>query len=355
MDKNGMAYDEYLELLKKEVETLNVKQRNLTVKNDAFAKCCKIINKNNKETVILGVDVMVNLLKTSHGKDKFKTLLKFVFGEAFFDELSEKEKSDYQKQGLFMKDDLSVVLGEVYGFKRGYLFKNPNSWDEMITFLNNCVNVCNDWSIKEEEKDDFYKILFSLKKLIETSYDKSMALKKETSFIISVYNEFILAFENKRKVNINKESYDLIRNILNKDNRKFMTIEDGTEKEIGFGDAFVMFSELYNNDLELLINKNKENKESLKIERRAQKYYKRIKSIPFDELENKFFPKYTNENYVMIIKKVIDLFLNDLNADEKWLPYYTAVIMHYASYFKTKYYDEDQFKKEQAKTYDGRK
>lgn len=355
MDKNGMTYDEYLGLLKKEVETLKIKQSNLTVKNDTFAKCCTVVKKSNKEFVILGVDKMINLLKTNQGRDEFKALLKLIFGEAFFEEMSEEEKADYQKQGLFMKDDLHIVLGKVNGFRSGHLFKNPNSWDEMVAFLNNCVDVCRNQSMNEEQKEDFYKILFSFNKLIETSYTKSIELVRETNFVINIYNEFISAFENKRKVNISKESYGLIGNILNKDNRKFITIEDDSEKEIGFGDAFIMFCELYNNDLEALTNKNKENKERLKIETRAQKYYKRIKSIPFDNLENKYFPKYTNENYVMIIKKVIDMFLNDLNADEKWLPYYTATIMHYASYFKTKYYDEDKFKEEQVKTYDGRK
>ncbi len=351
MDKHAITYDEYLELLKNEVETLKIKRSNLTIKNDTFANCCTIVKKNNEEVVIFGIDKMINLFKTNNGKEEFKNLLKYIFGDAFFKEFSKEEKADYKKQGFFTKDDLPEVLGSVYGIRYGYLFKNPNSWDEMVEFLSNCANVCCNTNLNESQKEAFYKILLAFNKLIESSYANSVALKREINFIISIYNEFILGLENKRKIKINMESYDLIRNILNKDDRKFIMIDDDL-KEIGFGDAFITFCKLYNNDVESLANKDAENKERLKTKMRAQKYYKRITSIPFDKLENKYFPKYTNKNYVVLIKKVIDMLLNDLKSDEKWLPYYTATIMHYASYFKTKYYDEEKFEKENVKTYE---
>ena len=342
MEKNAMTYDEYYELIKKETKKLKVKQDNIKRKNKVFSNCCMISNIKNEEVVFLGIEKLKDMFKTENGKNHLINILKYVLGSSFFEDMNEEQKLEYKKQGLLIKDDLHEVLGEVYGNSYGYSFKTPNSWEDMILFLKGCSDIYYNNLIHFKLKEPFYRILSAFNKLIETTYARSIAEEREVSFIINSFEKFLSAFEKNKKTNIDKSLYDLIRYALNKDERKFIILEDGNERQISFGDTFIMFCELYDKNIEEALNERVKNKEEVKINTQINKYYKRISKIPFNILENKNFPKYTNENYVKIIKGIIDKFSNDLNDDEKWLPYYVAVQMHYASYFKTKYYDEEK-------------
>lgn len=338
MDKTGMTYAEYCDILKNEIQALGIKKQTLNSKNEIFSKCCDL----KKDVVYLGFEKMNKLLNNEHGKNTFKDVLKCIFGHAFFDDMTKEQKEEYNKKGFFTKYNLDEIFSMVYGIHYGYEFKRPTSWDDMILFLNNVFEVFNNNLINSAQKEPYHRILFAFNRMIEASYANSVAESREINFILNMYNEFLSAFDEKRKVNIDEKTYPLIKNALNKDSRKFITLEDDTEKKIGFGDAFIMFCELYNSEFKKAQENALKNKEQLKVQTQIDKYYKRIKSIPFERLENKNFPKYTNDNYVQVIKGVIDNFEKDLNTDENWLPYYTVTMAHYASYFKTKYYDEEK-------------
>lgn len=347
MDKTGMTYAEYCDILENEMKVLSEKKQTLDSKNEVFSRCCNLKN----DVVYLGFEKMKMLLNDENGKNKFKEALKCIFGHDFFEDMTKEQKEEYNKKGFFTKYNLDEILGMIYGSNYGHEFKRPSSWDEMILFLNNVFEVFNNNLINSALKEPYHRILFSFNRLIEASYANSIAEMREINFILNMYNEFLSAFDKKRMVNIDEKTYPLIKNALNKDSRKFITLENDEEKKIGFGDAFIMFCELYNSEFKKAQENVLKNKEQLKVQEQIDKYYKRIKNILFDKLENKNFPKYTNENYVQIIKGVIDNFEKDLNSDERWLPYYTVSLMHYASYFKTKYYDEEKVfgKKEDLK------
>lgn len=347
MDKTGMTYAEYYDILKNEIKDLIVKKQMLNSKNEIFSKCCDLKN----DVVYLGFEKMKKLLNDEQEKNKFKDVLKCIFGPDFFEDMTKKQKEECNKKGLFTKYNLDEILGMIYGTGYGYEFKRPNSWDDMILFLNNTFEVFNNNLLNNSSKEPYHRILFAFNQMVEVSYANSVVEFREVNFILNIYNEFLSAFDKKRKVNVDEKVYPLIKNALNKDSRKFIALENDREKKIGFGDAFIMFCELYNSEFEKAQENALKNKEQLKVQAQVDKYYKRIRNILFDKLENKNFPKYTNENYVQIIKGVINNFEKDLNIDEKWLPYYTASLMHYASYFKTKYYDEEKVfgKKEESK------
>ncbi len=344
MDKNGMTYAEYYEIVKIELKKLDLIRKDLNQKNTVFSKCCEVKN----DIVTLGFARMQEILNDVRGKENFKKVLECVFGSDFFDDLTKEKQEEYKKKDVFTKYDLDEddFLGKIYGKRYNLEFKKPTSWDDMILFLNNIFKVINNNYISDISKDMYHRILFVFNRLVESTYANNLAESREANFISNTYNEFLSAFEKNKAVNIDEKTYPLIKRILNKDSRKAISLEDSKEKEMGFGDTFIMFCELYNNELEKVQKTILENKAQSKIETQINKYHKRIKNMPFDKLENKNFPKYNNENYVQIIKGIIGRFLKDLNEDEKWLPYYTASQMHYASYFKTKYYDEDNFNKE---------
>lgn len=344
MDKNGMTYAEYYEIIKIELKKLNLIGQDLNQKNMFFSKCCTVKN----DIVTLGFPKIQEILNDVRGKENLKKVLECVFGSDFFDDLTKEKQEESKKKNIFTKYDLDEddFLGKVYGNRYNLEFKRPTSWDDMIIFLSNVFEVINNNFISDASKVTYRRVAFVFNRLIESTYANNLAESRETNFVSNNYNEFLSAIDEKRMVNIDEKTYPLIKNILNKDSRKFELLEDPKDKKIGFGDAFVMFCELYNNELEKVQKTISDNKTQSKIETKVNKYYKRIKNMSFNKLENKNFPKYNNENYVQIIKGIIDRFLKDLNEDEKWLPYYTVAQMHYASYFKTKYYDEDNFNKE---------
>lgn len=338
MYKSGMTYAEYCQIIESEIKSLRIKERRLNEKKQIYAKCCRL----NKDVVFLGVEKIRELFKTNEGKKQFEKILKCVFGENFFDDMTLDEKKEYQSKGLFIKDNLDEILGTVYGNKYGYNFERPNSWQDMVLFINNVLNVYNNVLLNDAVKEQFFILLFSLNKVIEKAYAKTIVSAREISFVINMYNEFLSAVNEKRNVKIDDNSCSLIKNILNKDGRSFVLLEEKEEKKIGFGDAFILFCESYNSDIKKAQESTVENKKQLKTKKRIDTYYNNIKNTSFEDLSNKNFPRYYNNDYVQIIKGLIDRFIQDLNEDEKWLPYYTITQMHYASYFKTRYYDEEK-------------
>lgn len=345
MEKNAMTYDEYYEIIKQENDKLKKEIEIVKLSNNSFKNCCKLNKTHNGELVYLGFDKIGELLKSKQGRTNLINMLKVVFGEDFFIELTEEEKEKYKKQDIFLKDDLALALSKTNGNKCGYLFTTPNSWEELVSYMEGCLNVCSSGLSNSNTKDLYGKMLSFFNNLIETTYAKNIEKEREMSFVSKLYSEFLNSYEKSKIVNIEKNTYGLIKTILNKDNRKFIIMEAGEEKETGFGDAFIIICELFNNEINKLKAKTELEKEQLKINTQINKYFKRISKIPFDNLENKNFPKYTNEDYVEIINGVIDKFNDILSEDDKWLPYYTISLMHYASYFKTKYYDADKVSK----------
>lgn len=347
MEKIGMTYGEYCEILKNEIKRLNLKIKDLNSKNNTFSKCCKL----EKDVVTLGFERMQELLNSKTGKEKFIGMLKYFFGYDFFEDMTEEQRQEYAKKGLFTKDNIDEIFGKVYGTHYEQEFKRPNSWEDMVLFLNRVFKVHNNDSINSNAKEPYDRILFAFNIMLENYYANSIAECRETNFILNIYNEFLNAFNDKRKVKIDSKTYPLITKALNKDERKFITIEDSKEKKIGFGDTFIMFCELYNNELEKVKAAYSESKKEQKIKAQIDKYFKRITSIPFDELENKYFPKYTNENYVEIINGVIEKLKEAVKNDESLIFHNSVTLMHYACYFKTKYYDSEKVfgKKEVSK------
>ncbi len=335
MDKTGMTYAQYCDILENEVNKLEQKKQDMNSKNKVFSKCCKIKN----ERVFLGFQKMEELLKNENEKDTLIEILKYIFGPAFFEDMTKEQKELYEKNGFFTKYNLDIIFGPIYGNHYGHEFKKPTSWDEMFILLNNVFDVLDNNLINNSVKEPYQRLIFSFNTLIENYYANNISKTNEIEFTLNIYKEFLKAFKEKRMINIDEKIYPLIKNTLNKDNRKFIVLEDEEEKKAGFGDVFIMFCESYNNEYKKALESFFENKKQLKINSQIDKYYNRIKNIPFDKLENKNFPKYTNENFVQIIKGVIDCFNEDLSSSDEMLKYYTVSLMHYASYFKTKYYD----------------
>lgn len=332
--KKKMTYEEYVKLIKKEKDKLTQENKELLAQSTALNSVCNVTDAKHGELVICNSDLVINEFNNGTNNECVK-LLQIIFGSNFFKELSPKEKKDCVKNGYFTKDDLDDILGNVYGNNYGISFTKPQNWTEFKNFICNCVKVVKDDKIFSKDKEKYFSILFALKSLFESKYAFIIQKQRENSFIINTYKKFITAFESAQKVNLTSDDRDLIKIALNKDPRKFLT-SDG--KDVDFGDAFLIFCDLYNSEFDALMEDSK----NKKIEAKANKYYKRIKNIPFDVLKNVNFPKYSNDDYVLIIKKIIQKFDHDVTIDDGMLPYYTAAVMHYAMYYKIKYKDANE-------------
>lgn len=328
-----MSYGEYNVLLKSEKKKLLNENNELSSQSIALNNVCNVTNSKHGELVICNFNEVLNVFGNNFNNLCTK-LLQIVFGSNFFNELSPEEKEDCVKNGYFTKDDLDGFLGKVYGNNYNICFTKPENWSEFKNFVCNCVKVISDENVFSKDKEKYFSILLALKTLFEKKYAFIIQKQRENIFIINMYEKFITAFENGKRVELTNDERDLIKIALNKDSRKFLTSDD---RKIDFGDAFIIFCDLYNEEYNTIMS----DVEIKRIEAKANKYYKRIKSIPFDKLENVNFPKYSNGNYVSIIKKIIEKFEADLTLDDGVLPYYTAAMMHYAMYYKTKYVDDE--------------
>ena len=343
--KRSMTYKEYYNFISNEINTINKSINVRTYENNNFNNFCKLNENNHVLNIMLDLESMYNCLKDSKKKNIIINSLKAVFGTEFFDDFDEEKYKRCKEKGLFCKDDIDKLLKDAYGKFYGYDFSRPNSYDELASFLLKCFEIFNNSLIKNEDKKSYIAIIYGFKALIENKYMDNIAKKREAIYILDKYNEFKNAYNEFRKVNISQKDHEYIKFVLNKDERKFIDARDGIEKPIGLGDVFLIFISDYNMEHE---NFNKSKNDS-KINLKVDNYYNKIKKISVSDLENKNLPKYSNKNFIEIMKKLISNFEEDLTKDEAYLPYYTLLMIHQASFYKSKYYKDNYILKQNSK------
>ncbi len=330
-----MTYKDYYKFLKKEKPSLDEKIKQIDSKLSYLLLCCDVVNGvalNNPNKIIA--------LLNEDSKEKFKNVLKVIFKS---DSLKGREKA------------LDTLLKKAYGNNGGYIFKRPNNLDEFVDFVKNCVMII---TINQNNScGDILDVFNTLQILIVRSANALLQEKHNIEIISNGYSKLIKAFDGDKMIEIEESKLDSIKNILNNINSEFATIisenydskEQKTDK-VGLGDTFEFVVKTYNKKYEFrLVNK---------IDEKIKQYYKRIQSIPFEQLKQQNLPKYSNVNFLQIMKELIIRFEPEVklykqdDEEEKTtlkqqqeIELYTFLQMHYLGYFLKGQHDKGNAKK----------
>lgn len=340
-ERKLISNEEYYNLLKNDLPELIEKSKKDNNKLKILGSYCSSKVEKN------GIRVYTNFQKVNDSLQKplniksFVKVLEILFGIKFFDEIDEETLAKLKENNMFTKDNLDDLLCKVYGNKYGFNFSRPSNYYEFSEFISNCYKVYNDPNIDRKSKENYLNIVCAINRQIERRFNNIIQTNNQENFVIDMYTRFIKAYEKGNPVVINDEEKKKTLEILNKIESIFFVQEENEDKTIGTGEAFLLVVEAYNEELELLYKKEKEDKENHKANKKVDKYYKKITKTPIDKLEVKNFPKYSNENYLQII----DTLIKKLENDKLW-DYVTLCYLNYMDYFKSSYYkDNEKLKK----------
>ena len=293
-EKRIISNEEYYNLLKNQLPELMDESKKDNNNLKILGSYCKSkIDKN-------GVKVYADFQRVSDSLEKSKNIksfakaLEILFGTKFFDELDEVILTKLKENNMFTKDNLDDLLGKVYGNKDGFTFERPSNYLEFAEFIGNCYKVYNNSGINKNGKEDYLNIICVINREIERRFNAILNVNFQENFVIDMYTRFIKAYEKGNPVIINEEEKKKVLEILNKIESIFFVQEENEEKTIGTGDAFLLVIEAYNEELELLDKKEKEDKENHKANKKVDKYYKKITKTHIDKLEFKNLHKYSN-------------------------------------------------------------
>lgn len=327
MKQNVMSIKDYYDLIEKEAKVLKIKI-GLIEKDIKALQQISDIKKGKFGD--LAQTSLVKLEEISKSNIKLINLLKALFGEKFFDQISEEELKKAKEKGLFTPESLDDFIGRGYGNNYGFEFKRPTSWQEFAEFIRNCLTIFKDLSIRQDSKENYYVILFTIKGLTEQALAKNITDYRELQFVYKTYDNFINAYKKEKKLEISDSEASLIKTALNKKNRKFIKFDNDKEEVIDEGEAYLIFAEDYNAAID-----------EIETKKRANKYFKKLKKIKFEKLENKNLPEYTDPEFKPIINDLMDMFSKEEDC-EKILAVLSA---HYIGYYKTLRYTDENIEK----------
>lgn len=329
-----MTIKEYYECLKIELEKLNDAIKIKQNEDAHILRCCDVIETEDKKIVKASINKMHKLVSNKIG---FIEILKATFGYKIFNEISDEELEKIKKAGCFTPERFDDILTMAYGSYDGYKLNRPNSWNELYMFILKCFEAIEDDRVTEKNKSVYYNVLYRLATFMTNIVVKNINAVNNMTEARNAYNTFIKGYDAKNYIKKEDISQDQI-NILNQNSNKFILQTKDNEKiEIGLGSTLLFFIDDFNE----IITQAKKEVDDSKINYKAEKYYKKIVSIPFNELDKKNFPKYSNKNFKEIMQKILNSVEDAMIVDEDLTPYYTVLMMHYAHYFRTNNYIQD--------------
>lgn len=337
MKQITITYEEYYKILKVEKTKLDDSIKQIDSNLNYLLLCCDYINGvafNNPNKII---DLLNN------NEEDFSRVLKILFRKDCLDG---------------MEGQLDCLLGEAYGKHNGYTFSRPNNWQEFILFIKECTKIMM-YSIGKV--NPYCTVFNNMQMFIVRTANALLQQKHKKETVSNGYDKYIKAIDKSEKVLIEKEELDLIKSILNVYNDEFINMisEDNDSQvkktsKIGMGDTFEFIVKAYNKKYDTYFVDSQTNKINKKIEQ----YYKRIKSIPFEQLTQQNLPKYSNVSFLPMMKELIKRFEPEVkiynqdeeikettDAEKQAEELYTFLQMHYLGYFLQKNHEVGSFKK----------
>lgn len=331
MEKIEFSIEDYKNFLKNELKLLEQKAKEIKKDIGNLKTFCYTKEKNGVIYVYSDIANINMLLKKFNNRIIFKDALKAIYGPDFFSEYTEEEKKFCRENGLFTKEDLDEMLKSVYGTKYGYTLKKPNNYNELYEFIMTCFEIFNDTRINQKAKEPYFTILYSIASLMEITCKRDLNKLYKINKKIDIYDIFVKAYNKKSNIELTLEKENEIKEVLSNDERKFTTLEENNNKVLSFSEAYLLFCK----NLNECNKEEQEEKESKKVNKKADKYFNKISKRNIDKLDNCNFPDYGDECYSKIMEKL----LNKFSGKEEFIEHYAILLMYHAGSFNRKYMD----------------
>ncbi len=304
-----------------------------------FEKCCYLKNgifcSDNK----LMKEMLDEKEKFSgNGTKYFIEILKETFGPDFFS-FSEEEMKSLSEEGLFTRDKLDKIFGDVVGRHYGHDITIPSSWEEMALLIRKLINVVNVDSkiVVKNNAENFYTSLTTIQQLIAERYRDIYQLVYAENILLDNIEDVLNKYKNKKVIDttvINPSFEEMFNNGFMDEKKD----EDGNVRlrNVGFGTLTIEKINDYNKEI---LDKSKQKE----IKEKVNRIYKDITKTPFDELTNEQITFYSDPD----VKEIYNKLLNKLDKkkDDKSAMLSAVVGVTYAGYFKSKYYKDSEEEK----------
>ena len=138
MGQSAISIKDYYELIKEDAKVINLKIELINEDIKALSQPSSIRKEKNYEVVKTN---LTKLDEISNSNVKLINVLKAIFGDKFFDTVTEEELKKANEKGLFTIESLDGFIGKIYGNNYGYEFKRPTSWQEFADFIKKCIKL----------------------------------------------------------------------------------------------------------------------------------------------------------------------------------------------------------------------
>lgn len=304
-----------------------------------FEKCCYLENgvfySDNKE-----IKEMLEEDKkySNRGNKDFIEILKETFGTDFFS-FSEDEMKKLSEEGLFTRDQLGEIFGEVEGRHYGYDINIPSSWEEFALLIKNLISIVKTSSnvIVKNTDETFHVALTRVQRLIAERYQDIYQLVYAENILLNNVDDVLDKYKNKKVIDTNtiNPSFEEMFNNGFMDEKKD---SDGNVRlrNVGFGTLTIEKINDYNKEI---LDKSKQKE----IKDKVNRIYKDIIKTPFDDLTNEQITFYSDPD----VKEIYNKLLNKLDkkTDDKSVMLSAVVGVTYAGYFSSKFYEDSEKEK----------
>lgn len=312
---------EFFELLKHKFNEVRKNYNNFQKLLELYNICCNYDSK--RDLYICSQERIEKLLSTKNGTKTFTKLLMEVFGYDFFN-YSEEEMLKLKEKNIATKEALPIIFEGGIGFFNGKLIEIPKNYDDFTTQIKNIIDLLNDNSISEKERESLSKPFITIENIIANRYKELVDSISMQNIVINGLQEIIKSYD---KNEIIKPSADgRLTSLLNGNFEYEITHDDEkiTNKDIGFGELLNGFIDDYNDYQKVRFSK-----------KLLDNLIKKLKGKNINEAENKIdsvsknmIKKLSQSN---LDKQILIIFeyLLDLEANNSWhqdsYEYYKAI------------------------------
>lgn len=280
--------------------------------NIAYNKNCDIRNKLSfickkvNRTVECDMYRYLNNDVTLNKKNVIKIALETVFGK------------DFHKD-----ENVLNCLNNVFKISyHGKIINKPTSEDEFVDLLIMLGDIANNEYFDSKKKTSCILAIKKIQNYIANKMYNAEECIKETSFVIEKLKEIIDCYINNKKIELSQKDsfYKVINHGLS------VTLEDDNETKVIQNNISDFIEEFINIHNSSLVKTNEE-----KINKKTNKYFKKLTEIPYEQLSLKNFPKFSNPNFIDIMEQLLEKF-----SERQCFELSAALSVHYANYYKDK-------------------
>ena len=234
---------EFFELLKYKFNEIRKIYSNFQKLLELYNSCCNYDSK--RDLYVCSQEKIEKLLSTKNGTKTFTKLLMEVFGYDFFN-YSEEEMLKLKEKNVATKQVLPLIFEGGIGFFKGKLIEIPKNYDDFTMQIKNIIDLLNDNSISEKERESISKPFITIENIIANRYKELMDSISMQNIVISGLQEIIKSYDKNQVIKTNND--DKLAALLNRNFEYEITHNDEkiTNEDIGFGELLKSIINDYN-------------------------------------------------------------------------------------------------------------